>query len=107
MLWIAARGGDSVRTGDEIGVWVVRKALGSGGSASVYCCSNQLSPRIFAAIKVLDDRSVGGEPFLIDGLLRAVAAGGENRGAGSGSTSDSRAWVASARRAGTSSNHRY
>lgn len=41
--------------GDEIDVWVVEQALGTGGMGSVYRCHNRDAPRIKAAIKVLGE----------------------------------------------------
>lgn len=43
-----------LRPGDTIDIWVVQKALGSGGMGSVYRCHNRDAPRILAAVKVLD-----------------------------------------------------
>lgn len=43
-----------LRPGDAIDIWVVEKALGSGGMGSVYRCHNRSAPRILAAVKVLD-----------------------------------------------------
>ena len=43
------------RPGDEIDIWIVDKALGSGGMGSVYRCHNRKANRILAAIKVLDN----------------------------------------------------
>ncbi len=40
--------------GDLIDIWVVEKALGSGGMGSVYRCHNRNATRILAAIKTLD-----------------------------------------------------
>lgn len=40
--------------GDEIDIWKVEQALGSGGMGSVYRCHNRSARRILAAIKVLD-----------------------------------------------------
>jgi tRNA A-37 threonylcarbamoyl transferase component Bud32 len=40
--------------GDQIDVWVVERALGSGGMGSVYQCRNKSAARISAAVKVLD-----------------------------------------------------
>ncbi len=40
--------------GDQIDVWVVERALGSGGMGSVYRCRNKTAARISAAVKVLD-----------------------------------------------------
>ena len=42
------------RPGDEIDIWIVEKALGSGGMGSVYRCHNRSANRILAAVKVLD-----------------------------------------------------
>ncbi|MFT5457851.1 MAG: hypothetical protein ACI9K2_004354, partial [Myxococcota bacterium] len=48
------RGGILYEAGDLIDIWVVERALGAGGMASVYRCHNKDAPRIRAAIKVLD-----------------------------------------------------
>jgi serine/threonine protein kinase len=40
--------------GDLIDVWVVEKAIGSGGMGSVYRCHNRHAARILAAIKTLE-----------------------------------------------------
>ena len=40
--------------GDQIDVWIVERALGSGGMGSVYRCRNRNANRISAAVKVLD-----------------------------------------------------
>jgi serine/threonine protein kinase len=40
--------------GDQIDIWVVEKALGSGGMGSVYRCHNRTAVRILAAVKVLE-----------------------------------------------------
>ncbi|MBT3217755.1 MAG: serine/threonine protein kinase [Proteobacteria bacterium] len=40
--------------GDRIDIWVVEKALGSGGMGSVYRCHNHTANRILAAVKVLE-----------------------------------------------------
>ncbi len=44
-----------LQPGDIIDIWVVERALGSGGMGSVYRCHNRDATRILAAIKVLDD----------------------------------------------------
>ena len=43
-----------MQPGDQIDIWVVEKALGSGGMGSVYRCHNRAARRILAAVKVLD-----------------------------------------------------
>lgn len=43
-----------LQPGDQIDVWVVERALGSGGMGSVYRCHNRGAKRILAAIKVLE-----------------------------------------------------
>lgn len=43
-----------LQPGAEIDVWVVEKALGSGGMGSVYRCHNKHALRILAAIKTLE-----------------------------------------------------
>ncbi|MBX2803316.1 MAG: serine/threonine protein kinase [Myxococcales bacterium] len=43
-----------LQPGDLIDIWVVDKALGSGGMGSVYRCHNRAANRILGAIKVLD-----------------------------------------------------
>ena len=43
-----------MQAGDQIDIWVVDHALGSGGMGSVYRCHNRNAPRILAAIKVLE-----------------------------------------------------
>ena len=40
--------------GDDIDIWVVQAALGTGGMGSVYRCHNRSATRILAAVKVLD-----------------------------------------------------
>ena len=40
--------------GDHIDIWVVERALGSGGMGSVYRCHNRSASRILAAVKGLD-----------------------------------------------------
>jgi len=40
--------------GDQIDIWVVERALGSGGMGSVYRCHNRTAVRILAAVKVLE-----------------------------------------------------
>ncbi len=40
--------------GDQIDIWVVERALGSGGMGSVYRCHNRAASRIMAAVKVLE-----------------------------------------------------
>jgi serine/threonine protein kinase len=47
-------GGNVHEVGDVIDIWVIDKALGSGGMGSVYRCHNRSAHRILAAIKVLD-----------------------------------------------------
>lgn len=43
-----------LQPGADIDVWVVEKAIGSGGMGSVYRCHNRHAARILAAIKTLD-----------------------------------------------------
>lgn len=43
-----------LQPGDQIDIWVIEKALGSGGMGSVYRCHNRNASRILAAVKVLD-----------------------------------------------------
>ncbi|MBW1881342.1 MAG: serine/threonine protein kinase, partial [Deltaproteobacteria bacterium] len=43
-----------LQPGDQIDIWVVENALGSGGMGSVYRCHNRSAPRILAAVKVLE-----------------------------------------------------
>jgi serine/threonine protein kinase len=43
-----------LQPGESIDVWVVEKAIGSGGMGSVYRCHNRHAPRILAAIKTLE-----------------------------------------------------
>jgi len=40
--------------GDQIDIWVVEKALGSGGMGSVYRCHNRNATRILAAVKIME-----------------------------------------------------
>ncbi len=43
-----------LKPGQDIDIWVVEAALGSGGMGSVYRCHNRSAKRILAAVKVLD-----------------------------------------------------
>lgn len=43
-----------LQPGELIDIWVVEKALGTGGMGSVYRCHNRTATRILAAVKVLD-----------------------------------------------------
>lgn len=43
-----------LEAGDQIDIWVVERALGSGGMGSVYRCHNRTAVRILAAVKVLE-----------------------------------------------------
>jgi hypothetical protein len=43
-----------LQPGENIDIWVVEKALGSGGMGSVYRCHNRTASRILAAVKTLD-----------------------------------------------------
>ncbi len=43
-----------LKPGEDIDIWVVEAALGSGGMGSVYRCHNRSAKRILAAVKVLD-----------------------------------------------------
>lgn len=43
-----------LEAGEQIDIWVVDRALGSGGMGSVYRCHNRNAPRILAAVKVLE-----------------------------------------------------
>ncbi len=51
-----------LQPGENIDIWVVEKALGSGGMGTVYRCHNRTATRILAAVKTLDSsiRKVSG-----------------------------------------------
>lgn len=51
-----------LQPGENIDIWVVEKALGSGGMGTVYRCHNRTASRILAAVKTLDSslRKVSG-----------------------------------------------
>lgn len=57
--------------GTSIGDWIVEAPLGAGGMGSVFRCHNRLTPRIRAAVKVVDG---GTDPAVRERFVREVEA---------------------------------